>query len=121
MRQDGQIHLAGNGPQSECEREIAYFSVEAANGEILTIQQPRNVSTSHDKNYHQVQRTLFKYSSISAMKSGEIQTSWHCSSPVRNMAAFDSGFVVVYDDGSVATLGDPRSHGCLGRVITEDS
>ncbi|CEJ94173.1 hypothetical protein VHEMI09721 [[Torrubiella] hemipterigena] len=39
--------------------------------------------------------------------------------PVVQMAAYDTGFAVLYTDGTVATMGDPRFPECLGREVSD--
>lgn len=48
-------------------------------------------------------------------------TRWPREQPVRQIAAYDAGFVVLYEDGTVATLGDARYVECLGRDMTTES
>lgn len=42
------------------------------------------------------------------------------SKPVAKTAAYDTGFMVLYTDGTVATMGDPRFPECLGRDVSEE-
>lgn len=121
--------MAGIGPTTDEEREFIYTSTEAATGEILAIESLSSSNASHSQRQpdhtthpplHKDSLHLVKYSSVDAWKSHVISASWECSVPPRQIAAFDSGFVILYDDGSVATLGDPRFEGSLGRDITPE-
>ncbi len=40
--------------------------------------------------------------------------------PVKQLAAFDSGFAILHEDGAVATMGDSRFPAPLGRAVSED-
>ena len=44
---------------------------------------------------------------------------YKCDQTVKQIEAFDTGFVILYEDGTVATMGDPRFENCLGRIVTE--
>lgn len=110
--------MAGVGLADADDYEAAYTFAEAANGEILGIQDD---STLVSEGGPEAQKVLVKYASRSAIEAENRQRSWRCKSPVRTIAAFDAGFVILYQDGTVATLGDARFEDCLGRDITDDS
>lgn len=40
--------------------------------------------------------------------------------PVTQMVAFDTGFAILYNDGTVATMGDARFSATLGRTVDVD-
>lgn len=42
------------------------------------------------------------------------------SAPPKQLVAFESGFAILYEDGAVETLGDPRYPECLGRDVTSE-
>ena len=112
--------MAGAGLVGFDEYQTAYAFAEAANGELLGIQDESTL-VSHEEGDSGTQKVLVKYGSRRAVKLGNRQMSWPCKTPVRTIAAFDAGFVVLYQDGTVATLGDARFQDCLGRDVDEDS
>ena len=53
-------------------------------------------------------------------KKGRVTTrEVNVARPATQLAAFDTGFALLYEDGTVATRGDPRFPATLGRLITE--
>ncbi|POR32954.1 E3 ISG15--protein ligase Herc6 [Tolypocladium paradoxum] len=119
VRRDDVVCMAGVGLGDVDDYEAACMFAEAANGEILAIRD--SVLVSGEEGGSEAQKVLAKYASRSAIKAENRQRSWRCKSPVRTIAAFDAGFVILYQDGTVATLGDARFEDCLGRDITDDS
>ncbi|PNY19938.1 E3 ISG15-protein ligase Herc6 [Tolypocladium capitatum] len=120
VRRDGVVCMAGVGLGHADDREAAYTFAEAANGEILGIQDDGTL-VSGEEGGSEAQKVLAKYPCRSAVEAQNPERSWRCKSPVRTIAAFDAGFVILYQDGTVATLGDARFEDCLGRDITDDS
>ncbi|KAM3517859.1 hypothetical protein NHJ13051_008642 [Beauveria bassiana] len=58
---------------------------------------------------------------ISISKGGAVNTDkMYAQKPVKQIAALDTGFVLLYEDGTVATMGDARFPQVLGRMISED-
>ncbi|RFU80701.1 hypothetical protein TARUN_1469, partial [Trichoderma arundinaceum] len=109
VRQDGHLAVAGSGPRTE-ELEFLYTSAESASGELLTIVQDQNGDDSNK---------LVKYSSLSSWRTGsEPESIFPCTPPATQIAAFDTGFVILHSDGAVSTFGDARFEACLGRDIT---
>ncbi|KAH8711662.1 RCC1 repeat-containing protein [Beauveria bassiana] len=54
-------------------------------------------------------------------KGGAVNTDKMCAQkPVKQIAALDTAFVLLYEDGTVATMGDARFPHVLGRMISED-
>lgn len=101
---------AGSGyPQDGEGLQAALASAENALGESLT--------ATHGNGQ------LHKYPSPDEVATGSRQEeqTWPCPSPVKQMAAWDAGWVVLYEDGSVATMGDGRFEDCLGREVTSDT
>lgn len=49
-----------------------------------------------------------------------VRQSWPRSQPIKQIAAFHVGFIILYDDGTVETLGDRRFQDCLGRDVDEE-
>ncbi|KAK5989299.1 hypothetical protein PT974_10812 [Cladobotryum mycophilum] len=108
---DANFRLAGPSPHSNQDLEFLYTSAETANGEILTICSPSNEQTGN---------VLVQHSSLASGKPIHDRQSWPCNVPARQIAAFDTGFVILYQDGTVSTLGDPRFESSLGRDITPE-
>ncbi|KAL7930133.1 regulator of chromosome condensation 1/beta-lactamase-inhibitor protein II [Trichoderma chlorosporum] len=104
VRQDGRFAVAGLAPEPQ-HLELLYTSAEDASGQILTIAQDEN---SPDCN------KLVKQSSSS---SPEPDAIFACSPPATQVAAFNTGFVILHSDGTVSTFGDARFEACLGRDI----
>ncbi|RDA85446.1 hypothetical protein CP532_1016 [Ophiocordyceps camponoti-leonardi (nom. inval.)] len=117
VRLDGHLCMAGIGPEDEDVQEAASLFAEAANGEILVVQRESGLTSSEEA----PRKPLFKYASFAAWRAGEVQQTWTPSSAVQTIAAYDTGFVILYQDGTVATLGDARFESCLGRHVTEQS
>lgn len=99
--------MAGIGPQDgQVHQPIQPFA-EAANGEILTVQDGQ---------------LLVKYSGIESLRARHPLKSWPLTgAAVRTIAAFHAGFVILYQDGTVATTGDARFEDCLGRRVSDQS
>ncbi|KAM3513538.1 hypothetical protein MY11210_002825 [Beauveria gryllotalpidicola] len=58
---------------------------------------------------------------ISISKGGAVDTDkMYAKMPVKQIAALDTGFVFLYEDGAVATMGDARFPQVLGRLVSED-
>ncbi|KAK4077811.1 uncharacterized protein Triagg1_3505 [Trichoderma aggressivum f. europaeum] len=104
VRQDGRLVVAGLAPNPR-HLELLYTSAEDASGQILTIAQNQN---THDSN------TLVKHSSVSYTQPDAIFT---CTPPATQIAAFNTGFVILHSNGTVSTFGDSRFEACLGRDI----
>ncbi|KAH7149887.1 regulator of chromosome condensation 1/beta-lactamase-inhibitor protein II [Dactylonectria estremocensis] len=118
VRRDEAKCLAGSHPSATInldtgEKDIFdHAHAISADGAILTIE---------DQDPGHSGQSIVKYPSASAWKSGTEGQSWLCKSPVRQMAAYDAGFVVLHEDASVFTLGDGRFEDCLGRDINDSS
>ncbi|KAM0413939.1 hypothetical protein ACHAPD_007181 [Fusarium lateritium] len=63
--------------------------------------------------------TIVQYASLSAWKADKCTETWPCESPVRQIEAYDTGFVVLLENGIVLSCGDPRFRDCLGREVDE--
>ncbi|KAF7563099.1 hypothetical protein G7046_g1038 [Stylonectria norvegica] len=119
VQRDSHWCLAGATPSPltlDIQR-IVPSSAEAANGAILTIECEEVDLSSLGKPLH----PLVRYPSISAWESRSDAQSWPSKVPVKQIAAYDTGFVILYEDGSVSTLGDPRFEDCLGRDVSDSS
>ncbi|TFB01810.1 hypothetical protein CCMA1212_006386 [Trichoderma ghanense] len=109
VRKDGHLILAGHGP-SQHNLENLYASAETATGELLTIVQDSQHEGHHDSN------KLVKHASLSSWSSSTTPDStFTCTPPATQIAAFNTGFVILHSDGTVSTFGDPRFEACLGR------
>ncbi|KAL6852659.1 hypothetical protein ACO1O0_007207 [Amphichorda felina] len=110
---ESKIISAGIGiPPSEQELILDYNGAENALGEILAAELDATAPSG---------ALLVKFPDLSSRKAGKSSHSWPCKKGIRHIAAYDAGWVVLYDDGTVATLGDPRFGDCLGREVTEGS
>ncbi|KAL7809097.1 RCC1/BLIP-II [Trichoderma gracile] len=109
VRKNGHLILAGHGP-SQHTLEHLYASAETATGELLTIVSDPQQDNDHDSN------KLVKHASLSSWSSGTNPDSvFTCHPKATQIAAFDTGFVILHSDGTVSTFGDPRFEACLGR------
>ncbi|CAM1509469.1 Fc.00g032080.m01.CDS01 [Cosmosporella sp. VM-42] len=85
---------------------------ESANGAVLIVENATSDAASH---------TLVKYPSPTTYQARTGGKSWPCRRRVTQIAAYDTGFIILYEDGTVDTLGDPRFEDCLGRDVNETS
>ncbi|KAL6898702.1 regulator of chromosome condensation 1/beta-lactamase-inhibitor protein II [Trichoderma evansii] len=111
VHRDGGLVVAGLGAEilEEAEAEFLYTSAEAASGEILAIVHDED-GDDNDNN------KLVKYSSLSSRRAGvEPASIFDCHPRATQVAAFNTGFVILHSDGSVSTFGDSRFEACLGR------
>ncbi|KAM0261032.1 hypothetical protein ACHAQJ_002471 [Trichoderma viride] len=110
VRQDGCLVVAGLGPETE-DVEFLYTSAETASGELLTI-------VHDDQDGSDDSNKLVKHSSLSSWRAGSgPEAVFPCTPLATHIAAFNTGFVILYSDGSVSTFGDSRFEDCLGRDI----
>ncbi|KAM0352957.1 hypothetical protein ACHAPU_001841 [Fusarium lateritium] len=79
----------------------------SGDGKVLTVQ--KSDST----------RSLVQYSSLAAWRASKSTEIWPCKSPVHQIVAYDAGFIVLLEDGTVLSCGDPRFRDCLGREVDE--
>ncbi|KAL6855710.1 RCC1/BLIP-II [Trichoderma novae-zelandiae] len=109
VRKDGRLILAGHGPSRQ-NLEHLYASAETATGELLTIVQDPQQDGDRNSN------TLVKHASPSSWSSGAMPESvFTCTPQAAQIAAFNTGFVILHSNGTVSTFGDPRFEACLGR------
>ncbi|RSL47644.1 hypothetical protein CEP53_009856 [Fusarium sp. AF-6] len=66
-------------------------------------------------------QAIVEYPALAAWRAGRSTHSWPSESGVRQIAAYDGGFVILHEDSSISTLGDPRFGDCLGREVDESS
>ncbi|KAM0336379.1 hypothetical protein ACHAPQ_004234 [Fusarium lateritium] len=85
-------------------------SAVSGDWKILTIQ---NLDSSHST------QALVQYSSLTVCKASESTYTWPCNSIVRQIVAYDAGFVILLQDGTVLSCGDQRFRDCLGREVDD--
>jgi hypothetical protein len=62
---------------------------------------------------------LRKLADSEALRTGSASHSWSWGAyGIKQIVAFDAGWVILYDEGTVATLGDARFEDCLAREVT---
>ncbi|KPM45728.1 hypothetical protein AK830_g764 [Neonectria ditissima] len=114
----GERCIAGSSPSAtiglDTDEKDVFDHVHAisADGAILTVQDSRPGDSS---------QAIVRYPSAGAWKSGIDGRSWPCKSPAKQIAAYEAGFVILHEDASVSTLGDPRFVDCLGRDVNDSS
>ncbi|KFH40749.1 X-linked retinitis pigmentosa GTPase regulator-like protein [Hapsidospora chrysogenum ATCC 11550] len=65
---------------------------------------------------------LRKLADSEALRTGSTSHSWSWGAyGIKQIVAFDAGWVILYDEGTVATLGDARFEDCLAREVTSKS
>lgn len=64
---------------------------------------------------------IVKYESYEDFEAGHRPTALAWKSPVQEVAAYEAGFLFLFEDGTVATLGDARYQECLARDISQES
>lgn len=113
--------MAGIGPPVSQIHELAHVFAEAANGDILTVQ-GEDIAVPDVEGRRQPGELLVKYSSMETLRARDPVKSWPLKdTTVSTVAAFDAGFVILYQDGTVATMGDARFGDCLGRDVSDES
>lgn len=113
VHRDGGLLVAGLVPPEtvETEAEFLYTSAEAASGELLAIAHDKDGDDNDASN-----NKLVKYSSLASRRAGaEPESIFDCRPRATQVAAFNTGFVILHSDGSVSTFGDSRFEACLGR------
>jgi hypothetical protein len=56
---------------------------------------------------------------LAAWKASKSTDSWPCKASVRQITAYDAGFIIFLEDETVLSCGDPRFRDCLGREVDE--
>ncbi|KAF5667654.1 e3 ubiquitin ligase HERC6 [Fusarium heterosporum] len=116
VQQDGIWAIAGAPPDmlfySKEKTKCLFDSPNAISGDgkILTAQGTESLHST---------QTLILHSSLAAWRAGKSTETWPCKSPVRQIVAYDVGFIVLLEDGTVLSCGDPRFRDCLGREVDE--
>ncbi|KAJ3462020.1 hypothetical protein MRS44_010573 [Fusarium solani] len=85
-------------------------SAVSADGRVLTVEGLGRPS-----------QAIVEYPALAAWRANRNTHSWPSESGVRQIAAYDGGFVILHEDTSVSTMGDPRFGDCLGREVDESS
>ncbi|KAJ3507577.1 hypothetical protein NM208_g15940 [Fusarium decemcellulare] len=88
-------------------------SAISAGGKVLTVAQREEQDTLESS------QAIVEYPHLAAWKANESTHCWPSKSKVRQIAAYDAGFIILHEDGSVSTSGDPRFVDCLGREANE--
>ncbi|KOS18758.1 Regulator of chromosome condensation [Escovopsis weberi] len=111
-RRDGALLVSGFGlpDQGPSSLEFLSTSVETATGEALVL----DAGSANPGG-------LRKYPSFTSWRTGRLAAPpLPCDVPVTQMAAFDTGFAVLHQDGTVSTFGDPRFESSLGRDVSPE-
>ncbi|EGX97093.1 Regulator of chromosome condensation/beta-lactamase-inhibitor protein II [Cordyceps militaris CM01] len=98
---DRRIHIAGYFPNPSLAQQAA-SAVLRGNGDSLTLVD----------NYPEIERII---------KGGIEKDIWSFPRPIRQAVAFDTGFAVLDDLGTVSTMGDARFPAALGRKVSLES
>lgn len=120
MYSDQHLHEAGVGrraadgvPPQSCVYD------ETANGVILVAQLQHPASTDAVE-LTTDSHVLVRYPSLDAWRVGAAGDIFPCGKAVRQIAALEAGFVILFEDGTVATMGEARFEACLGREVSEE-
>ncbi|KAI9155406.1 E3 ISG15--protein ligase Herc6 [Paramyrothecium foliicola] len=118
-RVDGRIVRAGASDVNNYKFASEYGVVETAGGLAFTTNASSILESTDEGGMPK--QGFWQYSRTTT-ESGQYSVEFFPShSPVRQIAAFDVGAIILHEDGSVATLGDPRFEDCLGREPTDES
>ncbi|EFY92198.1 hypothetical protein MAC_01799 [Metarhizium acridum CQMa 102] len=121
VRGRARYYRAGIGVETASDEDIQrnYQACRAGNGLTLIFDGPisaENTGMRLGPNKH----VLTVHPCYDDFVSKSNPTSWPCDSQVREVASFAAGFIILYQNGKVATMGDPRYQDCLAREITSD-
>ena len=114
MQRNDTWALAGSCPSKLPYREAdskCLFDLpnaESGDGKVLTVQ---NLDSEHPT------QAIVQYPSLAAWRANKHTEKWSCKSPVRQIAAYDTGFLILLEDGTVLSCGDLRFSDCLGREV----
>lgn len=111
VRQDAILHASGGGFDNFKDNLALLHSVsQSAAG---TVVQKSHVGGQKSAT------VLQKYPSIAeAARQTTPVASWPYEVPVTQIVAYNAGFVILLEDGTVDTMGDPRFEDCLGRQVS---
>ncbi|RSL70067.1 hypothetical protein CEP54_001975 [Fusarium duplospermum] len=114
VQRKGTWSLAGLSPgtlvKADQKTLFDYPSAISADGRVLTVD-----------GLGRPYQTIVEYPALAAWRADRSTHSWLSESGVRQIAAYDGGFVILHEDSSVSTMGDPRFGDCLGREVDEAS
>ncbi|RSL97675.1 hypothetical protein CEP52_010756 [Fusarium oligoseptatum] len=114
VQREGTWSLAGLSPGTLVKADqrslFDHPSAISADGRVLTVE---GLGTPY--------QAIVEYPALAAWGATRSTHSWPSESGVRQIAAYDGGFVILHEDSSVSTLGDPRFGDCLGREVDESS
>ncbi|KAG4280350.1 hypothetical protein FPRO06_11683 [Fusarium proliferatum] len=85
-------------------------SAISGDGKVLTAQESDCSPLNH---------AIARYPSLAAWKANKSTDSWPCKAAVRQITAYDAGFIILLEDQTVLSCGDPRFRDCLGREVDE--
>ncbi|EXV04632.1 regulator of chromosome condensation (RCC1) domain protein [Metarhizium robertsii] len=114
-------YRAGIGVETASDEDIqrSYQACRAGNGLTVIFDGPtsaENTGVRLGPNKH----FLTVHPCYDDFVSKSNPTSWPCNSQVQEVASFAAGFIILYQNGEVATMGDPRYQDCLAREVTSD-
>ncbi|KAJ4228069.1 hypothetical protein NW759_004156 [Fusarium solani] len=116
VQREGTWSLAGLSPgtlvsgKADQRYLFDHPSAVSADGRVLTVEGLGRPS-----------QAIVEYPALAAWRANRNTHSWPSESGVRQIAAYDGGFVILHEDTSVSTMGDPRFGDCLGREVDESS
>ncbi|KAF5722661.1 e3 ubiquitin ligase HERC6 [Fusarium mundagurra] len=77
------------------------------------------VLAAQDSDCSPLNHAIVQYPSLAAWKANKSTDSWTSKAPVRQIIAYDAGFTILLENGTVLSCGDPRFRDCLGREVDE--
>lgn len=119
VRCDGKQYVAGHVDYTDAngvEGGRSFPSAENFAGQVLQVEQD---SEQHDE-AAATGYSLVKYTRLASAPGETSRQPWPRTKPIKQIAAFHVGFIILYEDGSVETLGDPRFVDCLGRGVDDE-
>ncbi|KAG5930093.1 hypothetical protein E4U53_002306 [Claviceps sorghi] len=116
------VACAGYAAGSATDLDHMDTTFVAGNGLTLTLQPDESpIGPQGEPRKAPCRIGILKYESYEDCKAGRGPVALPWKGPVQEVAAYEAGFVVLFQDGTVATLGDGRYQECLARDITQQS
>ncbi|KAF5630541.1 e3 ubiquitin ligase HERC6 [Fusarium sp. NRRL 52700] len=116
VQQDPTWAIAGSSPGQllyrEDNQEFLFNSPSAISGD-------GKVSIVQGSDCSPLDHAIVQYPSLEAWKANKSTNPWPCKAAVRQIAAYDAGFIILLEDETVLSCGDPRFRDCLGREADE--
>ncbi|KAG6288099.1 hypothetical protein E4U46_003534 [Claviceps purpurea] len=114
-------HVAGNGTDLTHHIDTTFV---AGNGLTLSVhtdgsQKSKDIQTNGTEPPRG--HCVVKYTTYEDCKAGHNPVTLPWTKPIQEVAPYEAGFVVLFQDGTVATLGDARYQECLARDVTTES